>query len=109
MQAIAKRKTHLVGCGWFWAWAVVGVGFGFGISVVGTFTVPLAVLAVVFMTRRRPVRGAWGVATGAGSVLLLVAYLAQRDGTYNPVHWFIPGLVLFLGGMVAHAVTSRAG
>jgi hypothetical protein len=97
--------SHWAGCGWFWAWAVVGVGFGLGISVVGIFTIPVATLAVVFMTRRRPIRGAWGVATGAGSVLLFVAYHAYRDGSYNPVHWLIPGLVLFLGGMAAHVVT----
>jgi hypothetical protein len=107
MQAIAKRKAHLIGCGWFWAWAVVGVGFGLGISVIGIFTVPLGLVAIFFMTRRQPVRGSWGLATGIGSVLLFVAYHAYRDGSYNPVHWFIPGLVLFAGGVIAHAWTSR--
>ena len=28
---------------------------------------------------------------------------AFRGGAPNPVHWFIPGLVLFAGGLVAHA------
>src|SRR5438046_1754362 len=108
MQAIAKRKSHLVGCGWFWAWAFVGVGFGFGISAIGIFTVPLAVLAVVFMTRRRPVRGAFGMLTGAGAVLLFIAYLQRQgpgttcspidggrgiecDGHLNPLPWLVVG------------------
>ena len=121
MQAIAKRKAHLVGCGWFWAWALVGVGFGFGISAIGTFTVPLALLAVVFMARRRPVRGAWGVATGIGSVLLFVAYLQRQgpgttcyttatgggcDEHLNPLPWLVLGLMLFVAGVVLHARTA---
>jgi len=104
MRAISERLSHTTGCGWFWAWALVGVGFGFGISVIGIFTVPLALIAVVFMTRRRPIRGAWGIATGVGSVLLLIAYIQRSGESYNPVHWLIPGLVLFLGGMVAHVL-----
>ena len=106
MQAIAKRKAHLVGCGWFWAWALVGVGFGFGISAIGIFTVPLALLAVVFMTLRGPVRGAWGIATGIGSVLLLIAYINRSGESFNPIHWLVPGLVLFTAGVVGHAWTS---
>jgi hypothetical protein len=108
MQAIAKRKSHLAGCGWFWAWALVGVGFGLGISVVGIFTVPLALVAVVFLSRRQPVRGACGVATGAGSVLLFVAYINRSgdDGSFNPVPWLIAGVVLFTAGLVGHAWTS---
>jgi hypothetical protein len=107
MQAIARRKAHLVGCGWFWAWAVVGAGIGLGISVIGIFTVPLALVAVVFMSRRQPVRGAWGIVTGLGSPLLFVAYHSYWDGSYNPVHWLIPGFILFAGGIVAHAWTTR--
>lgn len=107
-DAIASRRSHLAGCGWFWAWAVVGVGYGLGISAIGIFTVVPATLGVIFLTRRRPVRGVWGVATGVGSVLLFVAYHAARDGSYDPVHWLIPGLALFLGGIVCHAWTDRA-
>jgi hypothetical protein len=106
MQAIASRKSHLVACSMFWAWALVGVGYGFGVSVIGAFTFIPATLGVVFLTRRRPVRGAWGVATGIGSVFLLIAYI-NRNGGFNPTHWLIAGLVLFVGGIVAHAWTDR--
>ena len=122
MRAHASSLSHLTGCGWFWAWAVVGVGFGLGISVIGVFTVPLATLAVVFVTRRRPIRGAFGVATGVGSVLLFIAYL-HRDGPgetcwqtatgggcsghLNPLPFLVLGVVLFAAGIVGHARRSR--
>ena len=106
MQAIARRRSHLVGCGWFWAWALVGVGYGFGVSVIGAFTFIPATLAVVFLTRRRPIRGVFGLATGVGSVFLLIAYI-NRNGGFNPTHWLIAGAVLFAGGLVAHAWTDR--
>jgi hypothetical protein len=107
MRTHASPVSHLAGCGWFWAWALVGVGYGLAISVIGVFTLPLATLAVVFMARRRPIRGAFGVATGAGSVLLCVAYINRSGEFYNPVHWLIPGLVLFFGGIVGHTWENR--
>jgi hypothetical protein len=109
MNAIAQRKSHLVGCGWFWAWALVGAAFGFGVSTFGVFTVPLALIAVVFMTRRRPIRGAFGLSTGAGAVLLLIAYIQRSGEYYNPIHWLIPGLILFTAGLVGHAWMSAPG
>lgn len=102
MRATAGRLGHAAGCGWFWAWAVVGVGFGFGISVIGVFTVPLSLIAVILLTRRRPVRGAFGLLSGAGAVLLVIAYIQRSGEYYNPIHWLVPGLVLFLGGILAH-------
>ena len=103
-----SATSHWAGCGWFWVWAVVGVGFGFGISVVGILTVPLALIAAFLIARRGPPRGVWGVATGVGSVLLLIAYLHRHAESYHPVHWLIAGLVFFLGGMVAHVLTRQA-
>jgi hypothetical protein len=107
MRAISERLSHTTGCGWFWAWAVVGVGFGFGISAIGIFTIPAALVAIVFMSRRRPVRGAWGIVTGVGSVLLLIAFIQRSGESYDPVHWLIAGLVFFFAGMIGHALTSQ--
>jgi hypothetical protein len=107
LREIAERqKLHVAGCGWFWAWAVVGAAYGLGVSSLGIFTVPLATLAVVLMTRHRPIRGAFGVATGVGSILLVIAYIQRSGEFYNPVHWLIPGLVLFTAGLVGHAWTN---
>jgi len=118
MRAIAERVAHTTGCGWFWAWALVGVGFGLGISAIGIFTVPLAVLAVIVMTRRRPIRGAFGLLTGVGAVLLFIAYLQRQgpgttcwhtataagcDEHLNPIPWLVVGVLCFVGGLIGHA------
>ena len=105
MQAIARRKSHLAGCGWFWAWAVVGAAFGLGVTAIGIFTIVPATVSVVFMTRRRPIRGVFGVATGAGAVLLVIAYIQRSGQFYDPIHWLVPGLVLGTAGLVGHAWT----
>lgn len=107
MRAYAGSISHASSCGWFWAWAAVGVGYGLCISVIGIFTFIPATLAVVFLTRRRPIRGAFGVATGVGSVLLFIAYIQRSGENYDPVHWLVPGLVLFFGGIVLHTWESR--
>jgi len=107
MRATAGSLGHVAGCGWFWAWALVGVGYGLCISVIGMFTVIAATLAVVFMTRRRPICGAFGVATGVGSVLVWIAYINRSGENFNPVHWLVAGLVLFFGGIVLHTWESR--
>jgi hypothetical protein len=122
MRAIAGRMSHVTGCGWFWAWAFVGAALGFGVSAFGIFTVPLALIAVVLITRHRPIRGAFGLLSGVGAVLLLVAYL-HRDGPgttcwhtatavgcdqhLNPIPWLVVGLICVVAGFAGHA--RRAG
>jgi hypothetical protein len=106
MQATAGRKSHWLGCAWFWAWALVGAAFGLGLTSLGILVALPATLAVVLMTRRRPIRGAFGLATGVGAILLLIAYIQRSGQFYNPVHWLIPGLALFTAGLVGHAWTS---
>lgn len=120
MRAIAERqRLHLTGCAWFWTWALVGMGFAFSfVSFAGVFTIlPLAVVALV-LARRRPVRGAFGLLTGAGVMLLVIAYLQRQgpgttctrtatsitcDQHLNPLPWLVVGLALFTAGLVAHA------
>ena len=118
MHAIAGRRAHLIGCGWFWAWALVGAAYGMMISAIGIFLFVPATLAVVFMIRRRPIRGAFGALTGFGAVLLFVAYLQRQgpgttcwhtatasgcDQHLNPLPWLVLGLILFVAGVVLHA------
>lgn len=123
MRAIAEsRKLHLSGCAWFWAWALVGVGFAFSfVSFAGALTIlPSAVVAFV-LARRRPVRGAFGLLTGAGVMLLVIAYLQRQgpgttctrtatsvtcDQHLNPLPWLALGLALFTAGLVGHAWAS---
>jgi hypothetical protein len=124
MRALAEsQKRHLTGCAWFWAWVLVGVGFAFGfVSFVGVFAALPSAAAAFFLARRRPVRGVFGLVTGAGAMLLVIAYL-QREGPgtvctrtvtgvtcdqhLNPLPWLVLGLALFAAGVVAHA--RRAG
>ena len=108
MRTIAGRMAHVTGCGWFWAWALVGAAFGLGITSLGIFLVVPATLAVVLMTRHRPIRGAFGLATGVGAILLLIAYIQRSGEYYDPVHWLVPGLVLFTAGLVGHAWRNAA-
>jgi hypothetical protein len=119
MQAVAKRRSHLVGCGWFWAWALVGAaGVLAFVSFIGFLLLIPVVVAVSLLTRRGPVRGAFGALTGAGAVLLFIAYL-QRQGPgetcwhtataggcvthLNPIPWLVFGLACFVAGFVGHA------
>ena len=107
MRAIAARGSHWAGCGWFWGWALVGAAYGLGVTSLGIFTVVPATIAVVLMTRHRPIRGAFGLATGVGSILLLIAYIQRSGQSYDPVHWLVAGLVLCVAGIAGHA-WSRA-
>ena len=120
MRAFAEsQKRHLTGCAWFWAWALVGVGFAFSfVSFVGVFTVLPSAAVAFFLARRRPMRGAFGLVTGAGAMLLVIAYLQRQgpgttctrtattvacDQHLNPLPWLVLGLALFAAGLVAHA------
>lgn len=118
MRAITGRVSHFAGCGWFWAWALVGAAFGLGVTSLGLLLAVPATLAVVLMTRRRPIRGAFGLSTGVGAVLLVVAYLQRQgpgttcwrtatgggcDQHLNPIPWLVVGLVCAAAGFVGHA------
>ena len=122
MREIAGRqKLHLVGCAWFWAWAVVGAGVALGMVSLGPLLLlPLAVI-VWLMTRKRPIRGAFGLFSGVGALLLVVAYL-QRQGPgttcwqtatgggceehLDPIPWLVAGIAFFTAGLVGHAWRS---
>jgi hypothetical protein len=101
-----RALAHSRGCGWFWGWATVGAAFGLSLTSLGIFLVLPATLAVVLLARHRPIRGAFGLATGVGSILLAIACIQRSGQFYDPVHWLIPGLVLFTAGLVGHAWTS---
>ena len=120
MPASAEsRKLHLTGCAWFWAWALVGVGLAFSfVSFVGVFTIIPSGVVAFGLSRRRPVRGVSGLLTGAGVMLLVIAYLQRQgpgttctrtatsvtcDQHLNPLPWLVLGLALFAAGFVAHA------
>ncbi|HEY3551732.1 MAG TPA: hypothetical protein VGK68_11810 [Gaiellaceae bacterium] len=115
---IARRSG---GWGWFFVWALLGSSWALATTSLGPLLlVPTALLAV-FVWRRIPAarRSAFGLLTGAGTLLLYIAWL-QRDGPgttcrhippaglqcdqhLNPLPWLVIGIVLVLAGFVAHA------
>lgn len=123
MRVIAGRqKLHLVGCAWFWAWALVGVGFAFSfVSFLGVLTILPVALVILLLARLHPING-FGLLSGAGVMLLVVAYLQRQgpgttcwhtataggcDQHLNPIPWLVAGLVCFTAGLVGHARRSR--
>jgi hypothetical protein len=114
---IARRSG---GWGWFFAWALLGTVGALGAVSLGPLLLLPVILFGVFLWRRRPAarRSAFGLLTGAGSLLLYVAWV-QRDGPgttcwhtatasgcdqhLNPLPWLLLGIVLVLAGFVAHA------
>jgi len=110
----------------FWVWAVVGVGYGFAISVIGLFTIPAAlVLTIILATQPEFRRSTWGVLTGIGVPLLLVAYLnrggpgtvchsidggrgTQCDNLSDPSKWLIVGLLFVAGGIAGQVLAQRS-
>lgn len=102
------RRRHLTGCGWFWAWALVGAGAAFSFVSTGLLTLLPVALIAFFMQRRPSIRrSSYGVLSGAGLLLLYIAWL-HRDGEYlNPFPWLVIGSASLVAGIAGHAVRDR--
>lgn len=118
-----SRRAHLAGCGWFWVWALVGAAAALlAISSLGPLLAAPALLVAYLMSSRPAIRrSAFGLLSGAGVLLLYVAW-AQRAGpgttcwhtqtasgcdqNLNPLPWLLAGIVLFIGGIAAQARRS---
>ena len=112
---IARRSD---GWSWFFVWAVFGSSWALAaVSLGPLLLIPTALLGV-FLWRWRPAarRSAFGLLTGAGVLLLYVAWV-QRDGPgttcwhtatasgcdqhLNPLPWLVVGVALVVAGVVA--------
>ncbi|MDX6474774.1 MAG: hypothetical protein QOH95_285 [Gaiellaceae bacterium] len=106
--------------GWFTAWVLVGCALALGVvsfALGPLVLIPAAAVAVLMVSRPRARRSAYGALTGAGLLLVFVAYL-NREGPgttcwqratssgcsehLNPLPWLLLGVVLVAGGLVAH-------
>ena len=113
---IAQRSG---GWGWFLVWAFLGAAVALGaVSLGPLLLLPVALFGVFLLTRPAVRRSAFGLLTGAGALLLCVAWV-QRDapGTtcwhtatasgcdqhLNPLPWLIAGAALVVLGFIAHA------
>lgn len=117
--ARTSRRAHLVGCGWFWAWALLGSALTLGILSLGPIlAAPLLVIGWLMASRPAIRRSAFGLLSGAGALLLYVAWVQRAgpettcwqtqtasgcDQHLNPLPWLVAGVVLFVGGVAAHA------
>ena len=115
-------RIQLNGWGGFVVWVLLGAAAALGfISLGPLLLVPVLVLGVFLWTRPRMRRSAFGLLTGAGVLLLYVAWV-QRDGPgttcwhtatasgcdqhLNPLPWLVVGAALLVAGVVAHARRS---
>jgi hypothetical protein len=114
-----SRRAHLAGYGWFWAWALVGTAAALAtVSFGPILAAPILLVAYLMASRPEVRRSAFGVLSGVGALLLYVAWV-QRAGPgttcwqtqtssgceqhLNPLPWLLAGIVLFIGGIAAHA------
>jgi len=108
---------------WFLIWLAIGGLLAIGAVSLGPLVVfPVAVLGIGTAVRWPQSRGSmFGLVSGAGVVLLVVAYLNRQgpgttcwhtatgsgcDEHLNPLRWLVAGVVLLEAGVVAH-VHSR--
>ena len=113
---IARRSD---GWGWFFVWALLGSAMALGtVSLGPLLLLPTALVAVLLPQRPQARRSVFGLLTGAGALLLYVAWV-QRDGPgttcwhtatasgcdqhLNPLPWLVLGVILVAAGFVAHA------
>jgi hypothetical protein len=116
-------RRQSVGWGWFLAWVLVGTALALGTVSLGPLVVlPVLLVALVMLRREDARRSLAGLASGAGVLLLIVAFL-NRDGPgttcwhrgsasgcdqhLNPLPWLILGVVLVGAGLVVQGNRQR--
>ncbi len=105
---------------WFLVWALLGSVWALAAVSLGPLLILPALLLGIFLWTKRPGarRSAFGLLSGAGTLLLYVAWV-QRDGPgttcshtatsircdqhLNPLPWLVLGLGLVVAGIVAQA------
>jgi hypothetical protein len=106
MHAIAAPRSHLLGCTRFWVWALLGAAAALGsLSLGPLLTIPTLVVGVIFYMRRGA-HGAFGLLSGIGAFLLVIAYIQRSGEFYDPIHWLVAGIVLVTAGVVGHVWQS---
>src|SRR5204863_3187858 len=80
MNVVPQIARRSGGWGWFFVWALLGSAAALStVSLGPLLLLPVALFGVFLGTRPGVRRSAFGLLTGAGALLLYVAWL-QRDG-----------------------------
>jgi hypothetical protein len=109
--------------GAFSVWALLGEAGSFGFLALGVLAaIPVALAGWLLIRRAELRRSAFGVLSGVGAILLVVAYVQRRgpgtvcwqtatrsgcDEYLNPWPWLVVGVVLLAAGLIAHARRLR--
>jgi hypothetical protein len=121
--ALVSRRDDLAGWGWFCAFAGIGVAAALGAVSLGILAlVPALAAAAVLLSRPKIRRSAFGLLSGAGFLLLYVAWV-QREGPgttcwhtatasgcdqhLNPLPWLALGILLAFAGAAGQATRAR--
>jgi hypothetical protein len=119
MDVFPKIVRRSGGWGWFFVWALLGLGGALGTVSLGPLVLlPVAFVSAFLWTRVGVRRSAFGLLSGAGTLLLYVAWV-QRDGPgttcwhtatasgcdqhLNPLPWLVAGGILVLAGVAGQA------
>jgi hypothetical protein len=77
------------------------------VSFIGTLTLlPTLIAGALLWWRRSSRESAFGVWTGAGALLLYIAWL-HRDGDIDPRPWLVLGALLFVAGIAGYVLRRR--
>jgi hypothetical protein len=103
MVATTTTSRHPISrSAWFWAWALVGfVGALCAVSLGPLLFFPVLLVAALMWSRPAARRSAWGLITGGGGLLLLLAWVQRSGDWVNPLPLLVVGIALFVGGLVA--------
>ena len=120
-----SSEVHRRSSRWFLVWVAVGFVATLGILVFGSPAVLLVGGVSVLLARRPAVRdAAFGAPTGAGLVLLFVAYQNRQgpgstcwrtatatgcDQHLNPWPWLVAGIALASASLIGQVVKGRSG
>lgn len=116
-RPLSPPRAHVARCGWFWAWVTVGIATMLGLISLGfLMLIPAGLVGALLWRKEAARRSAWGLLTGTGLPLLLVALLNRAGPGFtcyrtataagcsqhlDPIPWLVAGLALTFGGLVA--------
>jgi hypothetical protein len=124
LSALPRSASRdLAGWGWFCVFAAIGAAVALGAFSLGPLAAgPAVIVAWPLLSRPKIRRSAFGLLSGAGFLLLYVAWV-QRDGPgttcwetanasgcdhhLNPLPWLVVGSLFVVAGVAAHAFRGR--